>query len=630
MICRRMKIIWILLWGLIWGMLSGAPLEVELAAQDGATLFEGHCAICHESDDEDVRAPARDVLAQMAPEQIITALERGVMRSQGADRSRAERRVLAEYLTGKKLGDAFQLSMPKSAYCASPAAPLSASAPGPSWNGWGGADGSNSRFQPAAAAGLSAADVPKLKLKWSFGFPGASSASSQPVVWGGRIFIGSWEGDFYSLDARTGCIHWMMETEAGVRSAVSLGKAKDGRLLAYFGDLSANVYGVDAESGKLRWKTKVEDYAVARISGSVTLHEGRVYVPVSSREESQVAPHYPCCQFRGSVVALDAETGKRIWKTYTISEAARPTVKNRAGTQIYGPAGVAVWVAPAIDAKRGVLYIGTGNDYSAPATRNSDAIMAFDLKTGRIRWSRQITANDIWNLSCRGTVDPATCPDASAPDYDFAAAPILARMKDGRDLVLAGQKSAIVYALDPDKDGEIVWHTNIGKGGTQGGILFGPAADADTIYAALSDFTRDFTAPGGPVASTTEGGGLAAIRIADGRKKWQVGAAPSACASQTRKPCSPAQAAAITVIPGVVFSGSVDGFFRAYSTADGKILWEYDTVRDFQTANGVTAKGGSINNAGAAVAGGMVFTNSGYSHHSGVIPGNVLLAFSAE
>lgn len=625
-----------MLWAILILLMGGLSLQAQAppdAGEElGETLFRNHCAICHESKDDDVRAPAREVLAQMQPEQIISALERGVMRSQGSDRSRAERRTLAEYLTGKKAGEEFHLSMPQSAYCsANPAtanpAPLSATDSGPSWNGWG-VDSNNSRFQPAAAAGLAAADVPKLKFKWSFAFPGASSASSQPVVWGGRVFIGSWEGDFYSLDAKTGCIHWMIETEAGVRTAVSLGKARDGKLVAYFGDLSANIYAIDAATGKQRWKVRVDDYPIARISGSVALHDGRVYVPVSSREESQVAPNYPCCKFRGSVVSLDAETGKRIWKTYTISEAARPTVKNKAGTQIYGPAGVAVWVAPAIDVKRGVLYVGTGNDYSAPSTRNSDAIVAFDLKTGRIRWSRQITGNDIWNASCRGSGDLATCPDLTAPDYDFAGSPILVHLKDGRDLVLAGQKSAIVYALDPDKDGEIVWFTNIGKGGTQGGILFGPAVDADTVYAALSDFTRDFAASGGAVASATEGGGLAAINIANGRKKWQVGKAPSSCVN--RKPCSPAQAAAISVIPGVVFSGSVDGYFRAYSTTDGKILWEYDTVRDFDTVNGVKGRGGSINNAGPTIVGGMVFTNSGYSHHSGVIPGNVLLAFAVE
>jgi polyvinyl alcohol dehydrogenase (cytochrome) len=610
----------------------------ELRAQStvgdnlGATLFKNHCSSCHESDDEDVRAPAPEVLKTMRPEQIISALERGVMRNQGSDRSRAERRMIAEYLTGKKASDEYRLTMPQSAYCSanpdtSNLPPISAEAPGKFWNGWG-VDLNNSHFQPQEMAGLSVGDLPNLKLKWAFAFPGASSASSQPTVWGGRLFVGSWEGDFYSLDARTGCIHWMIETEAGVRTAATLGKAKDGKLVLYVGDLSANVYAIDAASGKVRWKERVDDYPIARISGSVALYNGSVYVPVSSREESQVVPNYPCCKFRGSVVSLDAETGKRIWRTYTISEPARPTGKNKAGTQIYGPAGVAVWVAPTIDPKRGVLYVGTGNDYSPPSTRHSDAIVAFDLKNGAIRWSKQLTSNDIWNASCRGSGDPATCPDLTAPDYDFPGSPILVHLKNGRDLILAGQKSAVVYALDPDKDGEMVWFANIGKGGTQGGIMFGPAADADTVYAALSDFTRDFSKPGSPEVSTSEGGGLAAINILDGRKKWQVSKAPSACVN--RKPCSPAQAAAVSVIPGVVFSGSVDGYVRAYSTMDGKILWEYDTVRDFQTANGVKGRGGSINNAGATIVDGMVFTNSGYSHHSGVIPGNVLLAFGVD
>jgi polyvinyl alcohol dehydrogenase (cytochrome) len=558
----------------------------------------------------------------MSPEQILVALERGAMRGQGSDRSRAERRALAEFLTGKPVADEFQLSMPKSAYCDGGAGALSDSAAGSVWNGWG-VTVANTRFQTGQAAGLSAGDVARLKLKWAFGFPGASSASSQPVVWGGRVYVGSWEGDVYSLDAKKGCIHWMIEAEAGVRSAISIGKAGSG-VVAYFGDLAANVYAVDAATGKQRWKVKVDDYPFARISGSPMLHDGRLYVPVSSREESQVSdPRYSCCKFRGSMVALDAVTGKQLWKTYVISEEARPTQKNRAGTQIWGPAGAAIWVAPTLDLKQNALYVGSGNDYSAPASRVSDAIIAFDMKSGKIRWVRQLTEGDIWNLSCRANADPATCPDPDAPDFDFAASSILVELNGGRRMLLAGQKSGIVYALDPDDGGKIVWQQRVGKGGTQGGILFGPAADGENLYAAVSDYQR-MGASRDP--DPNAGGGMVAVALSDGQKRWSTPASP--CGG--RKPCSPAQAAAVTAIPGVVFSGSVDGRLRAYSTRDGKILWEYDTVREYTTVNGVEAKGGSINNGGPAVAGGMLFTNSGYSHHSGIIPGNVLLAFSVE
>ena len=591
-----------------------------LWAQDGAALYRNHCAICHEAVDEEARAPGREVLREMSAEQILTTLERGVMRSQGSERSRAERRALAEFLSAKPLTDESQILMPQSAFCNS-----GADAPAePTWNGWG-VTITNTRFQPGAAAGISANDVPRLKLKWAFGFPGASSASAQPVVRGGRAYVGSWEGDVYSLDMKTGCIHWMIEVEAGVRSAISIGKASDDRLTAYFGDLAANMYAVDAANGKQLWKVKVDDYPWARITGSPKLYEGRLYVPVSSREESQVRdPRYPCCRFRGSVVALDAATGKQLWKTYLIPEVARPTQKNRSGTQIWGPAGAAVWVSPTIDLKRNTIYIGSGNNYSPPATSLSDALIALDMDSGKIRWARQWVENDIWNASCTTTnIEPSTCPDEDAPDFDMASSPMLVDLKDGRQALIAGLKSGVVYAIDPDTEGKVIWQQRVGKGGTAGGVMWGPASDGENVYVAISDARR---VTGGREYDPDVGGGLVALNLRTGEKIWSAPHPP--CGD--RKPCAKIQAAAVTAIPGGVFSGSADGHFRAYSTRDGRILWEYDTVREYTTVNGVQAKGGSINNGGSAVAGGMVFTNSGYSHHTGIIPGNVLLAFSVE
>ena len=612
-------------WGLWFGSLCiFVGLEVApMRAQDGATVYQTWCAICHEASGES-GASSRDVLEQMTPEQILAALERGTMRSQGSERSRAERRALAEYLSGKLFGSAPVNPISPSAFCENAASPMGDSAGGPVWNGWGATVG-NTRFQAGTAAGLSAEDVPRLKLQWAFGFPGASSASLQPVVWGGRVYVGSWEGDVYSLDARTGCLHWMLETESGVPSAVIIGKADGGPVTAYFGDLAANVYAVNAATGEPLWKVKVDDYPLARVRGSPSLYEGRLYVPVSAREESRVRdPRYPCCRFRGSMVALDAATGRQIWKTYTIHEPPRPTQKSRAGTQLWGPSGAAIWVAPSLDLQRKTLYVGTGNDYSSPATGASDAIIAFDMDSGAIRWVRQMTENDIWNGSCRQPDrDPATCPDADAPDFDFAASPILAELEDGRQILIAGQKSGLVYALDPDREGEILWYQRVGKGGTQGGIMFGPAADGEHLYVAITDFER---MPGTREVNPDAGGGLVALALSNGQQLWRT-PAPS-CGN--RKPCSPAQGAAITTIPGVVFSGSVDGHLRAYSTRDGKILWDYDTVRDFTTVNSVKTRGGSFYNGGPAVVEGMLFASSGYSHHGGIIPGNVLLAFSVE
>lgn len=585
--------------------------------QDGAALFTTYCSKCHDAGDS--RAPSRELLKQLSPEQIVTALEKGAMTNQGAERSRAERRTLAEYLSGKPFGQMVN-PIPKSAFCTTPDNSFVKSASGPSWNGWGVTAG-NPRFQPAAAAGLSPDDVPKLKLKWAFGFPGATSASSQPVVFGGRVYVGSWEGDFYSLDAKTGCIRWMIETEAGVRSAASIGKAASGRGYAvYFGDLAANMYAVDAATGKQLWKVKIDEYPLARVTGSPTLYAGRLYIPVSAREESQVAdPGYVCCKFRGNVVALDASNGRRLWKTYMITEEPHPTQKTRAGTQFWGPAGVAVWTAPTVDPKRKVIYFGTGNSYSFPAANTEDSIVSLDMDTGKFRWIHQFTEGDIWNGGCKSG-DPLVCSE-DAPDFDFSSSPILVDLKGGKQMLLAGNKSGNIYAMDPDHGGKLIWDIKVSKGGTSGGILWGPATDDQNIYAALNDVVRN-----GREIDPNQGGGLVAVDIASGKKIWLT-PAPS-CGN--RKPCSPGQAAAVSVIPGVVFSGSNDGRMRAYSTEDGKIIWEYDTVQEYSAVNGVKAKGGSINDGGPAVAGGMLFTNSGYSHHSGIIPGNVLLAFSVQ
>jgi polyvinyl alcohol dehydrogenase (cytochrome) len=506
-------------------------------------------------------------------------------------------------------------TIPKSAFCASPA-PLAKSSGNPEWNGWG-VTIANTRFQLADAAGLTERDVRRLKLKWAFGFPGASSASSQPVVVGGRVYISSVEGEFYSLDAKTGCISWMLETEAGVRSAASVGKTLGDVLAVYFGDQAANVYAVNAESGKLLWKVKVDEYPFAAITGAPTLYAGRLYVPISSREESQVVvAKYQCCRFRGSVVKLDAATGKVIWKSYTITEQAKPTQVNRVGTQMWGPSGAAIWSAPTLDVTRNTLYVATGNNYSAPATPTSDAIIAMDMKSGKIQWLQQQTENDIWNWNCMAAYrDDTACPDGAAPDFDFVSSPILIEPKNGQRMLITANKSGSIVSWDPDHGGKRIWQQWVAGNGGSGGVMWGPAADRDNLYSAIN------VRRGGDPS-----GGLVAIGLSSGQPVWRT-PVPS-CGERT--PCNPAQTAAVTAIPGVVFSGTIDGQLRAYSTRDGQILWDYDTAREFATVNGITAKGGSINNGGPAIVGGMVFVNSGYSHHNGIMPGNVLLAFSVD
>jgi len=587
-------------------------------AQDGALLYRTYCAICHEGATADAQAPNREMMKRMSAEQVLESLERGSMRARAAERSRAQRRALAEYVSQKHLAADSGGLIPRSAFCSPASAPAANPLAGPAWNGWGHGI-TNTRFQSAEAAGMTADDVPHLRLKWAFGFPGASSGGTQPVVAGGRLYIATAEGEVYVLDAKTGCVHWTLEVEASIRSAITLERRANGELIAYFGDQAANVYALDAKAGKVLWKVRVDEHPHAAITGAPQLYNGRLFVPVSSREESQVGdPRYPCCSFRGSIVALDATTGRRIWKTYSVSQVPGPTVKNSIGTQLYGPAGGAVWNTPTVDTKRNVLYVGTGNNFAPPSTEASDSLIALDLNTGQVRWAHQVTENDIWNGSCRlPNREAAACPDKDAPDFDFTGSPLLVDAGGGRQLIVVGNKSGVIFGFDPDGRGKIVWQRRVANGGSGGGVFWGSATDGVNIYAANADFAA---------ADPGAGGGMNAVELGTGRLVWSVPGA--GCAG--KNPCKPSQAAAVTLIPGAAFSGTMDGRLRAYSTRDGKVLWEFNTAREFTTVNDVKANGGSMSNSGPAIVGGMLYVNSGYSHHGGILPGNVLLAFSKE
>jgi len=598
--------------------LSALTLSAQTETPD--SMYKISCAQCHEAGIN--RAPQRDGFRQMTPERVLAAMETGPMITMGQRWPAEGRRAIAEFLTGKKLGTSLTTDPSASAMCAPGGADFGA---GPAWTGWG-SNASNTRFQDAAAAGIAAADVPRLKLKWVFGFPGELSANGHPAYAGGRVFVGSVGGKVYSLNASTGCVHWYLDAGSQVRSAITVAKVGAG-YTAFFGDGKATAWAVDAATGKLIWKTKVDDFPVARLTGSPVFYNGTLFVPVASGEEAAGSvPTYECCKFRGSLVALDAATGKQIWKTWTIDEPAKPTgKKNKVGTPLYGPSGAPIWSTPAIDAKLGLVYVTTGDNYSEPGTKTSDAFMALDLKTGRIAWTRQMTANDAYTSACR-LPDRTNCPDANGPDFDFGASPILVTLPNGKRALLAGQKSGIVHALDPDRQGAILWQVRVGKGGTMGGVQWGSAADAQNIYVAVSDIKRlmlDYATTTDTDAS--QGGGMFALRLDNGERMWY--APPIACGDRAR--CSPAQSAAVSAMPGVAFSGSMDGHLRAYSATNGAVVWDFDTERTYQTVNGVEGRGGSIDGPGPVIAGGMVFANSGYTAAGGA-PGNVLLAFSVD
>jgi polyvinyl alcohol dehydrogenase (cytochrome) len=617
----------------ICGLVASAVHAERTSSVDGSALYNERCATCHEAGVP--RAANRASLARISAENLRLAVTSGVMAQQAAGLSTEQREALVQFLATSVSASHVDTDITE-ARCPAGDRAFAPSLKQPHWSGWG-ADLAHRRFQPAAMAQLPAAEVPKLELKWAFGFEGAARAFAQPAVIGGRVFVGSANRKVYSLSAATGCTHWTFAAENPVRTAITIAPLAKG-WVAYFSDLKATTYALDAESGELLWKTRVDDHDGAMTTGAPALSGNVLYVPASSTEEAVGAgPKYECCKFRGSVSALDASTGKVLWKSYTITDELKPTRKNVQGTQLFGPAGAGVWASPTVDTKHKRIYVTTGDDYTDPASDASDAFIAFDAMTGKRLWTRQMTAGDTYNIAC-DLPEPfkANCPQKAGPDHDFGSSAILVELSKGKRALIAGQKSGHVHAIDPDRDGAILWQQKLSAGGKSGGIQWGSAADAEHVYVAVSDVAQKPAQPGAPggqptffgipmVLDSEAGGGLYALKLATGETAWHT--PHPGC---NKKPgCSPAQSAAVTAIPGAVFSGGLDGHLRAYDAKTGAIIWDVDTVQEYQTVNGVKANGGALDGPGPVVVDGMVYVNSGYLY-VGSMPGNVLLAYSVN
>jgi polyvinyl alcohol dehydrogenase (cytochrome) len=584
---------------------------VDREAGPGANVYHRVCAQCHEG--QVPKAPSRTFVEMMAPEAIYGALTTGAMREIGAQLTEAERKSVAEYVSSQKLGAAPQPEAPR---CTGRAAVFSAeNMP---------IDRENTNYIPVEAAELPAQDIPRLKLKWALAYPGALRARSRPAFALGALFVGSQSGAVYALDAASGCIRWEFRTNVEVRTRVSVAKiGLPGRdALAFFGDLIGRVYAVDALTGTLKWQVKIDEHPSATITGSPVYHDGLVYVPVSSLEEAEANPHYDCCKFRGSVVALDAQSGRVVWKSFTIDKAARRVGKTATGTSLFAPSGAAIWSTPTLDPKRRLLYVGTGNNYTVPAGGYPDSIIAFDMKSGARRWVWRALKRDAWNVGCM--IGNKDCPQSPGPDWDIGSGALLFHGADGRDRILVGLKNGVALSLDADTH-RLLWETKVGRGGSEGGVQFGMAADHDQLYVPIADpadprktARADLNRPPRP--------GLYAIQVNSGHLAWSR-AAENICAGRTD--CDPGINASIVSIPGVVFAGHLDGRVQAYAAQSGEVLWSYDTTAPVSTLNGFQAHGGSIGGPGPVVHNGILYVNSGYGlfFH---MPGNLLLAFSVD
>jgi polyvinyl alcohol dehydrogenase (cytochrome) len=583
--------------------------------RSGEELYASYCAGCHEG--HVPRAPQKIVFLTLGPQRVYAALNGGIMNAQSAALSGDEKRTLAQYLGQAPLteqaatpppqchDDRFDVTQP------------------PALDGWG-LTASNTRFIDGATAGLRADDLGRLRLSWAFAFPGASHARSQVMVAAGRVYVGSEDGTVYALSLARGCVYWTFKADAEVRNSASIDSwtpgQRDAKPRLYFGDLHGNAYAVDARTGALLWKTHVDEHPYAQITAAPRLHQGRLYVPVSSTEWAAAGnATYVCCTFRGGVVALEAATGRIIWHTYSIAQTPHAIgQKTASGTFRFGPAGAPVWNTPTIDDRLHRLYVGTGEAYTSPAGAHSDAVLAIDLADGHIAWSYQSTAHDAWNLGCFAA-DRSNCPAENGPDLDVSSSPILFDAGNGHRLLLAAQKSGHVFALDPDAGGRLVWRERYGRGGYDGGVHWGMAASARTLYVPMTDDANAGMQTG--VAKP----GLFALEPRNGRLRW-FSAAPNVCPQDRLPACDRGFSPPPTAMPGVVFQPSYDGWLRAYDERDGRQLWAVDTTPAVQTVSGDVAHGGSIESIGAIVVDGKVLMSSGYVF--GRMPGNVLLVYA--
>lgn len=606
-----------------------------IVEKEGEELYGKNCASCHDGGVH--RGPDKNMIALMSANSIYKALTDGVMSLQAQNLSVDEKRRVAEYLANSRLKEGSAES--ELSVCSGDAAKFDFNEP-PSLHGWGFNSG-NSHYIDPSQTSITRQNVGRLSLKWTFAFPDALRVRSRPTIAAGALFVGSHNGQVYALDQDTACVRWVFSASAEVRNGLVITPWEAGdetaEPLIFFGDLIGYIYAVNAKTGELVWRDRPDAHPSSTITGAANLFDGVLYVPVSSLE---VIPaydsDYECCTFRGSVVAYNAQTGSKLWQAFTTDEPELNGVTAN-GTSRMSPSGAPVWNSPTVDQHRRQIVFGTGENYSSPATGTSDAIMALDMNTGAVNWVYQATADDAWNTACvkgGNSAHPSAaaeasgpnCPVENGPDVDFGAGAILATTKSGKDLILAGQKSGDVHAINP-ATGKLIWKTKVGRGSLLGGINFGMAVANDMVFVPIAD-VKDGTGetPAGIFIGARHPG-LHALNINTGEISWR---SPMVNSCEGKDSCLPGIAQAIAASDQLVFTGGMDGVLRIYDTASGKVLWQYQTAKSFTGSNGVEGMGGSFaGGSGPVVHGNMLFASSGYAFN-GLMPGNVLLAFELQ
>ncbi len=594
---------------------------------DVVTLLSERCLTCHARPGP---WPNIAAMARLSSEEIYHTLWAGLMRELADGLSDAERKALARYISGLS---ADKPSLASGGHCSNVTESLGAkSGQSADWPGWS-ISSSNDRHVPDAA--LDPSRFGGLRLKWAFVFPEAAlytSASNQPTVVGDRLYVGNTNGMVYALDAKSGCTHWSFKARSHVRSTVAVSGDT-----VVFADYETNVYALDAATGSLRWVARADEQPSARMNGNVTVENGVLYVPISTNQEFTVSALLttPCCSFNGAIAAFSIDNGALLWKTYLIDEPLMELGVNEQGVKRYGPAGVGVWSVPTVDTRRQLLYVTTGNQHTEPPVEESDALVALDLNTGEKKWVRSFVperfeAGDIWHGGCAGLVLDTT--DLCSPtnpqakgDREIGAPAVLKTLPNGQDIVLVGTKDGVLFGLDPDRQGALLWEIRLGQvlpdeGPIFGGIQFGFAADDHRAYVPIADMR--------PVQGTAVGN-MTSVDLQTGKLVWENPAPTDSCIDKPPV-CNNGYMSPPTVAGSLVFAGSNDGYLRAFDSRDGKLLWAYDTARAYDGVNGLSGTGGAIARSGPTITGNMLFQTSGYGHFSIGMPGNVLLAFEFE
>ena len=483
-------------------------------------------------------------------------------------------------------------------------------------DGWG-IDADNHRLQRQTT--LTRNNVQSLRLAWSYGL-----ANKKPRMWPlateDTLFIGDTGRGIVALDRNSGCERWMHSQPGEIASAILHLKIGTRTALLYL-ERTSGVYAIDATDGTPIWHAEVNDQPLPLYSGTPFIAGNVVYVPISSVEVAlAMNPIYGCCRTSGGMAAFNAATGKKLWFRRTISSPARQVGRHWRFVKEYGPSGAPAWAAPLYNAKRGLIYFGTGENYSRPTTNTSDAIFALAGMTGALKWVHQFTTNDSYNTSCDVPFDHPNCRRPKGPDLDFGAPPVMVHLADNRDVLVVGQKSADIYGLDPD-NGAILWKNRLGRGGALGGVHWGIAAneDAGLVFVPISDIED--------ASHATRGSrpGLYALDAATGKIRWQH-ARTSRCAERN---CYGGISAAITATPDLIAAESFDGILEIYDAINGRLLWSDDSWKHYATVNGVPASGGTYDAHGPMIAGDQIIVTSGYDSFFQK-PGNALLVYQLQ